>query len=143
MWRELVEGIRTDHIFFPPATLSLIREVEDVLRVQLPIELVNFLCETNGLAWPYDEWFIWSTDKMIDWNLRLRSENWIRNVDPNGLLFVSITWNGDYFAYKIRDGISIGTDVWYFDHEDSSLQLYAHSLKEYLVNNMTESAFPK
>ena len=126
MWKELLlkfaednSGIRLNS----PATMEEISQVENTFNIVLPKELKDLLLEFNG-----DNWFILSTERIINDNLSNREIKGYKPLDH--LLFVACNGCGDYLGYPIIDGKIKADEILMWDHELDTRVYKAKDLKD-------------
>lgn len=137
VWMETINRISSKYVFKDPASGELISSLEDNLNVQLPCELKNLLCETDGVIEKHDfaQWsVIWSSKVIIEENLQIRNNQILKeNYMPfENLLFFADAGNGDLFGYFIIDKSAQKDAIYVWNHEDDSPNRVASSLKEFI-----------
>ena len=135
-WNLLFGKLMRKHDYIapnPPATQAQIDEIETALGNKLPGDLTELLLEMNG-----DNWFVFSTEQIIQINLSLRELNEFMPLD--GLLFFAGNGCGDYFGFPVTsDGATKADCVFLWDHESDSRILIAGSLEETIVKYYGEA----
>jgi len=130
MWKEFLIGLTPDHPYVKPnapASIEHVQEVEIKLQVILPDDIKELLLEFNG-----DNYFILSTQEILENNLSLRGYEEFENIDH--YLLVASNGCGDYYGYEItEDGIK-DESIYRWDHEESDVNCnfikVANNLKE-------------
>lgn len=151
-WRELIaglyegqrqEGFALKPTFYPPNSDSELRLAEERLNVELPKQHRSLLLQTNGVMemmsvdggdWFDAGWLLWPLDKIIEENLRIRSDDSVREMcmPLNCFLFFADAGNGDLFAYSIVSGEIRSSDVFAWAHEDDTRSNVAPSLAQFI-----------
>lgn len=126
-WKFLYKELTGTHDYIKPntpATQKQIAEVEKVLDCKLPTDLKELLLETNG-----DNWFIFSTEQMIETNSSVRKLDCFMPLDC--LLFFGGNGCGDYYGYPItsQDGVR-DDNVFMWEHEYDNRIWKANSLED-------------
>ncbi len=80
---------------------------------------------SNFIAYPYPIWKAYETDIKDDW--------WDENYIP----FVAVG-NGDEYCIRKTTEKKETCSVYYFDHEDNSYKFLAHSIEEWLMEDLEE-----
>lgn len=121
--------------FLEPAPQAKVKEVEDLLGVAFPPELLSLLGASDGVRGEYGHGLIWSLD-------RIESENRSFRNDPDlkvaympftHLLFFADAGNGDQFCYAVKaNGEIHWNDIYVWNHENDSRSWCAPNLKTYL-----------
>ena len=134
MWRELIRDLDPQSTFFPGATMLQLTALEKALSITLREELKSLLMESNGVRGEYELRLIWSTEKIVQRNLHMRTSAALREsyMPFENLLFFADAGNGDQFAYSIIQGASLRPDIFAWDHENDSRTWVAPSLRRYI-----------
>lgn len=134
MWRELVQQHWPEHRFFPGSSVQQIEETCHPLAIELPAQLRELLCESNGVYGPYGLGLVWSLERIVADNASFRSNADFRQLYMafDSLLFFADAGNGDQFAFAVHDGQVRSPDVYAWNHEDDSRVWVASSLRQYI-----------
>ena len=113
-WSILYQELTIKHDYIklnPPTTQAQISDVERTLDCILPGDLKDLLLEMNG-----DNWFVFSTEQIIEINLSMRALDCFMPL--NCLLLFAGNGSGDYFGFPItqQDGIKEDS-VFFWDQE--------------------------
>ncbi|WP_369227868.1 SMI1/KNR4 family protein [Streptomyces sp. R39] len=131
VWTEVVAALPGTAVFQPPASESSLIRCTASLGHPLPADLVALLRESNGIEGEHGEGLIWSAERIVSENQRLREDAELAPLympfDP--LLFFADAGNGDLFALVSRID---RPDVFAWNHEDDSRIWVAPSLAKYL-----------
>ncbi len=127
VWNLLYKELTGTHDYIKPntpATQEQINEVEKVLDCKLPIDLKELLLEMNG-----DNWFVFSTEQIIESNLSARKLDCFMPLDC--LLFFGSNGCGDYYGYPItsQDGVR-NDNVFMWEHEYDNRTWKANNLED-------------
>ena len=114
----------------PPAQDPTI--IESAFNLELPLELIDFYKETNGIVEILNEEIIgdliWSVERLIRENQAYRTtpefEDW---------LFIADAGNGDNFGYGIHENSIQSTDLYVWNHEDGSKTWVAPNLETFVI----------
>ena len=108
----------------PPATQQQINDVEETLGNRLPDDIKALLLEMNG-----DNWFVFSTEQMIETNLSIRKLGCFMPLDC--FMFFAGNGCGDLFGYPItsQDGVR-GDSVYFWEHEYDNRVWKANDLED-------------
>jgi hypothetical protein len=139
MWRELVSRLFDDAEFHSPATAGQLQELERTFGLTLPGDLRTLLLESNGVAAHYGAPLVWSTEEMIEQNLRFRQHAAFPELYMpfDCLFFFGAEGNGDQFAYRILAGqIRDVSWIYEWDHESDNRQWFAHGLTDYFERSV-------
>jgi hypothetical protein len=135
MWKEYLRTITDKCKLNFPAAVDQYAAAESALGVEVPKDLCDLLCESNGISGEYGEGLIWSVERIIEENLAFRTNADFRDLYMpfDHLLFFADAGNGDQFAYTVHaDGLIHRPDVFAWKHENDSRVWVAPSLKVYL-----------
>jgi hypothetical protein len=130
----MIHSVSTQVNFKDPATEEELLCIKEALNVDIPLDLLELLQESNGVFDEFDCPYIWSTNQIIRDNLYFRNcEDFKDLYMPfNHLLFFSDSGSGDLFAYPIINGIIQRDDIFVWDHESDSRKYVASSLEDFL-----------
>lgn len=139
MWREFIQTLaQTDPYpgeirFFPGASKVQIASLEMHLGVAVPEDLKTLLLESNGIADEYDAGFLWSVERIAQYNQEMRTQAVYKEnyMSFNDLFFFADAGNGDHFAFPIIQGKVRPTRIYAWDHEGDSRKEVAFTLKNY------------
>jgi len=134
MWRAFLESLSNDCTFASAATPDAIAAAEQNLQVEIPLELVGLLSESDGIAGQYGLGLVWPLSRIVADNLSFRGNPDFRELYMpfDSFLFFADAGNGDQFAYSICGGVIRRPDVFLWDHEQDSRSWVAPSLRSYL-----------
>ena len=125
-WSLLYKELTRKHDYIklnPPATPAQVSKVEKTLDCKLPDDLKDLLLEMNG-----DNWFIFSTEKIIETNQSIRSLECYMPLDC--ILFFAGNGCGDYYGYPITREDGVRSDsIFFWDHEYDNRAWKASDLK--------------
>lgn len=127
MYIELVRGYAQNNKYVrpqPPATEKEIRDAENKLAVSFPNDLRTLLLEMNG-----DRYLCFSAEDIAKNNLLLRSA-FEEFVDLSCYLFVAENGCGDYYCYRIEDGIVQSSQIYIWEHESFQEKVVATNLED-------------
>ena len=130
VWRESITRW-APVTFAPPASPHDVAAAEAALGGPLPRSLVDLLRESNGVEGEYGLGLVWPLARLVDDNLRFRSDPVLQDIYMpfDQLLFFADAGNGDQFAFARtppRD------DVFVWNHEDDRRTWAAPDLEHYL-----------
>ena len=134
-WSQIYQDLTSKHDYIklnPPATPTQVSKVEETLGCILPDDIKELLLETNG-----DNWFVFSTDQIVETNLSMRAFECFMPLDC--LLFFAGNGCGDYFGYPItrEDGVR-GDNVFFWEHEYDNRLWKANNLKDIIQKYYNE-----
>ncbi len=134
MWKESVINCSESYEFFEPSSVSLVSKAESQLGLKLPSDLVSCLLETNGVDGEYGLGLVWSISRIVEDNLRFRSNVEFKKIHMpfNHILFFADAGNGDQFFYPIIGNQLSRQDIYIWNHENDSREWVAPSLEKYL-----------
>jgi hypothetical protein len=138
-WKELVSARASDAEFEPPGSEADLADVEQQLKVHLPLELRELLLEFNGLKADYGSNVIWSIRDIQSHNSEFRSKKDLQKLYMpfDHLLFFGDDGGGDQFAFAIHaDGIIHNLDIFRWNHEIDSRSWFAGRLEQYLERRL-------
>lgn len=109
-----------------PATLSDIKQAENVVGYNFPDELKKLLLEMNG-----DKWLFFSTDQIIQ-RISLNREYLLECYeDIEKHIFFAGNGCGDYYCYNInQDGTVDISAIYIWLHEVNETHMVAGNMKE-------------
>jgi hypothetical protein len=141
MWRELISKHCSACVFRAGVADRALHEAERSLGIALPLELRSLLSDTDGVEGEYGLSLVWPLDRIVEDNLRFRSQAVFRKLYMpfDALLFFADAGNGDQFAFCILDGEVRRSDVYAWDHEDDSRSWLAGSLRSYIDGQLSGS----
>lgn len=133
-WKNTIHSVSTQVYFKDPATDEELLHIKEALNVDIPLDLLELLQESNGV---FDEFgcpYIWSTSHIVRDNLYFRNCEDFKNfyMPFDHLLFFSDSGCGDLFAYPILNGVIQRDDIFVWDHESDSRKYVAPSLEDFL-----------
>ncbi|MFF0107167.1 SMI1/KNR4 family protein [Streptomyces hirsutus] len=130
MWREIFEEFPSTEPQ-DPADSDVVNRVEVVLGQELPVDLRDFLLESNGLTDEYGTDVVWSAERILRDNLAFRGDAEYRSLymSFDSLLFFGDNGGGDQFAF-VRQPERNEVFVW--DHETDSRVLMSSNLESYI-----------
>lgn len=134
VWKEIVRRCWTEHQFFPGCSTQQIEEAGDRLSIQLPPELRELLCESNGVHGPFGLGLVWPLERIVEVNASFRANADFRELYMpfDSLLFFADAGNGDQFAFALNNGRVRRPDIYAWNHEDDSRIWVAPSLQQYI-----------
>ena len=127
MYIELVRGYAQDNKYVqpqPPATEEEIYDAENKLAVSFPSDLRTLLLEMNG-----DRYLCHSAEDIAKNNLSLRNA-FEEFADLSCYLFVAGNGCGDYYCYRIDNGIVQSSPIYIWEHEDFQSKVVAANLED-------------
>ena len=135
-WSQIYQDLTSKHDYIklnPPATPAQVSKVEETLGCILPDDIKELLLETNG-----DNWFVFSTDQIVETNLSMRALECFMPLDC--LLFFAGNGCGDYFGYPItcEDGVR-GDSVFFWEHEYDNRIWKANNLEDIIQKYYNEN----
>src|ERR1043166_2051198 len=106
MWREIVRRHAQKCEFASAVEDAQLTAVERGLGIFLPSELAELLRESNGIEGEYKLALVWPAERILEDNLRFRSNPDFKELymSFDSLVFFADAGNGDQFAYAIRGG---------------------------------------
>lgn len=109
-----------------PATLSDIKQAENVVGYNFPDKLKKLLLEMNG-----DKWLFFSTDQIIQ-RISLNREYLLECYeDIEKHIFFAGNGCGDYYCYNInQDGTVDTSAIYIWLHEVNETHMVAGNMKE-------------
>ena len=134
MWCDLVRTVCENPEFHTPTGKAVIFAAENALKHQIPDELSNLLCESNGIEGDYGLGLIWPVERIEEDNLQFRTNPAFKDLYMpfDCLLFFADAGNGDQFAFAVCNGKVQRPDIFVWNHEDDSRTWVAPSLQRYL-----------
>ena len=134
MWRSKIQTLTKSAKFADPASFSAIERIENTFETTVPNELRDLLCETDGVEGEYGLGLVWNCARILKDNLQFRSSlKFAELYMPfQPLLFFGDAGNGDQFAFAIRNGKILSSDIYVWNHENDSRTWVAPSLEKYL-----------
>ena len=138
-WKEYIENQKSNSFsfcFYDLATNAQIAESEGKIRIIFPDELKELYSQTDGAGIKLNEfpdmgimdYLLFPLEYLVEYNL-LFHKNW---TAEKHLLFVAPHGNGDYYGYEVVYGEIVSTQIYKWDHEDDSSELYSNSLAEFI-----------
>lgn len=135
MWKTFTGSLNEDFGYFPSVQKHRILQTENMLNVTFPVDLSDFLSETNGLYHKksYTN-MVWSVEAIEQTNLDFRKNTDFAKLYMSFelLLFFGDAGNGDQFAFRILSGEVRMSDIYVWDHENDSRIWIAPSLKTFI-----------
>lgn len=131
MYREIIEKYAESYEFVkinPPADEEQIREAEKFLGAEFPIELKRLLSELNG-----DCYLLLSSENIVRYNKTVREGLGEVYEGLENLLFFAENGCGDYWGYRIADGVVDDSEIILWDHETNETTPAAKNLSD-LIN---------
>ncbi|MEU0465173.1 SMI1/KNR4 family protein [Amycolatopsis sp. NPDC006131] len=121
--------------FRPPATEAELQACEATLGHAIPDELRRLLAETNGIVDEMESPLLWNTQRISAENVYFRTSPDVQGLYMpfEGLVFFSDAGNGDQFGVSL----SVGNEVYAWDHEDDSRMWVAQTVLDFLQGWMT------
>ncbi|MDJ1136106.1 SMI1/KNR4 family protein [Streptomyces iconiensis] len=136
MWTESASEAYDEVEFEEPEGAAAVEEAERRLGEALPPQLAELLAETDGVVGPYGLDVVWPLERIVEDNLRFRTESSLAELympfDP--LLFFGDNGDGDQFAFVRQPERS---DVFVWEHENDSRRWVAGGLRDYLQRSLT------
>ena len=80
MWKELIHQLTSECKFSEPVSPGRIVAADSSLRVEMPADLRELLCETNGIEGEYGLGLVWNLDRIVEENLMFRQYGDIRDL---------------------------------------------------------------
>lgn len=109
-----------------PATLSEIKEAEEIVGCRFPAELRELLTEMNG-----DRWLLFSTEEIKDVAQLTREYLSESYEDIDRHIFFGGNGCGDYYCYNImNDGSAENGRICVWEHETNKTSFAASSISE-------------
>jgi hypothetical protein len=132
-WHELISGMDPAATFATPATEEQLASAEKRLGTQLPAELRALLAETDGVLGQHGLGLVWSVDRIVAENMRLRDDDSLGSLMAlSSLLFFADAGDGELFAHPVgRAGVARGLVFVWNPIEDSRIRV-AECLGDYL-----------
>lgn len=139
-WQTFVNGLRGENTedefgFYPPVAPKNVLQFFRSFLYDLPEELGELYKQTNGISntWQGKSigWLIWPLEKMIEENVRMRTEENFKELYMpfDNLLFFADSGSGDLFGFVIINGQVLNTKIFVWNHENDSRNWVAPSLK--------------
>ena len=129
MYRELINEVANNvkhAVPGKPATLSEIKEAEEIVGCRFPAELRELLTEMNG-----DRWLLFSTEEIKDVAQSTREYLSESYEDIDRHIFFGGNGCGDYYCYNIMsDGSDENGKIWIWEHETNRTSFAASSISE-------------
>jgi len=134
-WKNTIHSVSTQVYFENPAMEEELLRIKEALNVDLPLDLLDLLQESNGVFDEFDCPYIWSTNQIVRDNLYFRNCEDFKDIYMpfDHLLFFSDSGCGDMFGYAILNGIIQRDDIFVWDHESDSRKWVASSLEDFLA----------
>lgn len=127
MYIELVRSYMQDNKYIrpqSPATEEEICDAENKLNVSFPNTLRTLLSEMNG-----DRYLFYSAEDIVKTNLSSRSA-FVEFADLSCYLFIAGNGCGDYYCYRIDNGIVQPSPIYIWEHESFQAKVVAANLEE-------------
>ncbi|MEZ7173082.1 SMI1/KNR4 family protein [Sporosarcina sp. OR05] len=139
MWKDYIGTISKEYAFKSPASEAELRQITDVLHVELPRKLLELYVETNGVFDQFGCPLIWSTTQIVKDNSFFRNFTDYQDLYMpfDHLLFFSDNGCGDLFGYRILNGCIETEDIYVWNHEDDSRTWVASSLETFIKGWIT------
>ena len=131
MWKELLTR-RSPTVSFRPAALpATVLRAQEALRLTLPADLEALLLETDGAEGEFGLSLVWPIERIVHDNLMFWHDGSFRDLYMpfDSMLFFSDAGNGDQFAFPLRSGRVLKTEVYAWNHENDSRTWVAPSLE--------------
>lgn len=134
MWRTFIKSLSPDCEFVSAPAPRAIVAAQNSLHLEFPAELLSLFDESDGAMGEYGLGLIWPLARIVEDNLRFRSDPEFRELYMpfDHLLFFADAGNGDQFAYSICGGEVRRSDIFAWGHENDSRSWVAPSLRTYL-----------
>lgn len=134
IWKNTIRSLSPQVYFKNPATEEELLNIKEALNVDLPLDLLELLKESNGVFDEFSCPYIWSTSQIVRDNLYFRNCEDFKDIYMpfDHLLFFSDSGCGDLFAYPIINGIIQRGVIFVWDHESDSRKYVASSLEDFL-----------
>jgi hypothetical protein len=97
----------------PPASLEKVAAAQGALRATLPPEYVEFVQRYGGGHWAFVQ--VFSAEPGSEWNVVERNHE--AGLLPLGFLAVSDNGAGDFYGFKVVEGVCT-SGVVFWDHEE-------------------------
>jgi hypothetical protein len=113
--------------------VKLSEELEDSLNhTNGTVELIMLNSVNKKLV----DYLVWKTCDIIERNAQFRnSVDFIDLYEPfDDLVFLLGAGNGDLFAFKINNNITLGKEIFVYSHEDYSRSQVASNLTSFIKN---------
>ncbi|MGH4034052.1 SMI1/KNR4 family protein [Actinomycetota bacterium Odt1-20B] len=137
MWREAAGKASSEAEFDEPVGIDALAAAEQRLGHPLPPDLIGLLHETDGIVGPYGVATVWPLERIIEDNLRFRSDRSLADLYMpfDALLFFGDNGGGDQFAF-VRTPQR--PDIFVWQHEDDSRRWVARGLWDYLDRSLAD-----
>ena len=115
-----------------------VSKIASEFKVELPLELVEFYRETNGISEIMNVEkigdLIWDIQRLIQENKEYRTNQVFKELYMpfDCLLFIGDSGNGDNFGYSIQKNSINKTDIFTWNHEDDSRIWVAPNLEMFV-----------
>jgi hypothetical protein len=133
MWRDLAQRSLDAHLA-DAVSQHDVELAESELGIRLPLELAEFLLESDGIVAVNGVNLVWPLRRIVDDNLAFRANEDFRELympfDP--LLFFGEAGSGDQFAYVVLAGEVRAPDIYAWDHENDSRYWVASGLRQFI-----------
>lgn len=136
MYQEIILQYSADNPYMlpqPPSEMGQIHFAEEQLKISFPEELWQLLMELNG-----DRWLLLSVEEIAETNLWVRKGLGECYDGLDQLLFVARNGCGDYYGYRIVDGIVYAEEIVFWEHETNESKVVAGSLAEMITLYYTD-----
>ena len=126
-WQKIINEIDNHPTKFQAnKPLQKASKISSEFNLELPIELLEFHEETNGISEMMDDEkigdLIWGIESVITENKEFRTNQSFKELymSFDCLLFIGDAGNGDNFGYSIQENKIRKTDIYAWNHEDDS-----------------------
>ncbi len=137
-WKQIINEMdnKSTHLRLnEPSSELEVSQISAEFKIELPLELVEFYKETNGICEMINKEeigdFIWKTERLVEENKACRTNPDFKNLYMpfDCLLFIGDVGNGDNFGYSIQNNRIIKTDIFIWNHENDSRVWVAPNLE--------------
>jgi hypothetical protein len=134
MWIDFFRSISPECSFNLAGSMDDINASETKLNVILPKDIKSILLESNGVEGIYGLGLIWSIERIIEDNIRIRNDKIFKEIymSFDNLLFFADSGMGDQFAFPIVNRTVCKQDVFVWNHEDDSRNWVAPTVSKYV-----------
>lgn len=133
-WREFISRVAPNHTVTDGMPWMQYAKLQETFGLDAHPELRALLESTNGIKSPLGYDLIWSIERIIEENTRVRLDLRLRKqyMPLDCLFFFADAGNGDYFGHAVVDNQIQCSNVFVWCHDDDSRYVVATSVRRFL-----------
>ena len=133
-WRQFLGRVAPTYQVFDGMPWGQYALLEETFGMPVHKELRGLLEETNGTCDESGFYLVWSIERMISENSRIRLDQRLRKqyMPLDCLFFFGDAGNGDLFGHAVVAGEIACSDIFCWSHEDDSRTVVATNLRRFI-----------